>query len=46
MIYKIINCMKLDSLSFMQFLCGAVLLNINMNKMTSLYGVNTGVSEI
>ena len=43
---KFINCMKLDNLSFMQFLCMATLLNMNMNKMTSLYGVNTGADEI
>ena len=42
---KVINCMKLDNLSFMQFFM-AVLLNMNMNKMTSLYGVNTGAAEI
>ena len=42
---KVINCMKLDNLSFMQFFM-AVLLNMIMNKMTSLYGVNTGADEI
>ena len=46
MIYKSINCMNLDNLSFMQFLCMVTLLNMNMNKMTSLYGVNTGADEI
>ena len=43
---KVINCMNLDNLSFMQFLCMVTLLNVNMNKMTSLYGVNTGADEI